>query len=197
MSLFIDHTKRSASELLADLSACRQFRHMSRRYHMAVIERAFQAVAKDWQVPRSVKHPDRDNPCTNCGRPRSKFNLGRPGLCYRCYASDGKNIRELWVEDVFMTAILMRGFSCDACDAVTTPGEEESRNAAIKMLENMDGAVKPVLCPHCETNFKQFCSTNYGKGAWRMSPDRDVEKMTLAWLAQKVKVLAEAVRSAA
>lgn len=190
MSLFIDHTKRSAAELSADLSACRQFRHVSRDYHKTIIERTFLAAAKCWIGREAIKHPNPNNLCTNCGKPRSKFSTG-VGLCYRCYASDGINTRELWVEDVFLTAVQMRGFTCDACGQVAEPQEDERRNAVIRMLENIDGAVKPILCPTCAQDFKRWCSSNYGRGSWRTAHFRDVEKMALGWFAQKVKVLAE------
>lgn len=194
MSLFIDHTKRSASELLADLAACRQFRHISADYRQKIIDRSFLAIAKAWMGPKAIKHPDPNNLCTNCGQPRSKYNQGGPGLCYRCYASEGVNIRDLWVEDVFQQAVRMRGFSCDACGTVQhfKEGEDdEARNAVIQMLDSLDGKVKPVLCGECTTAFKAYTSRYFGKSAWRHASPRDLEKMTLCWFALKVKLLAE------
>lgn len=196
MSLFVNHTKRSADELLADLSRCRQLRHISPSYQKAIIERTFLAVAKCWIGREAIKHPNPNNLCTNCGKPRSKFSVG-VGLCYRCYASDGMETRELWVEDVFLTAIEMRGFTCDACAQVSEPPEGERRNAVHAMLQNIDGAVRPILCPVCGQDFKRWCSSNYGRGSWRTAHYRNVEKMALGWFAQKVKVLAEKVVKAA
>lgn len=193
MSLFIDRTKRSADELLADLSACRQYRHVSRKYQKDVIAQAFLALAKAWMGPKAIKHPNPNNLCSNCGTPRSKFSCG-VGLCYRCYATTGIETRELWVEDVFGKAIEMRGLSCDACDEVFRPSEEEHRNAIAAVLANIEGAVQPILCPACTTDFKRFCSQNYGFKAWRLATSRDLEKMAIGWLAQKVKVLAEQVK---
>lgn len=198
MILFVDHTKRSAAELAADLSACRQFRHISADYYEKIITRAYEAAAKCWIGPKAIKHPDPNNPCTNCGQPRSKFTGGNRGLCYRCYASEGKNIRDLWVEDVFITAVEMRGFTCDCCNEIARPDDHEvRRNAVINMMASMDGAVRPVFCLFCISDFKGYCSRNFGKGSWRHAPERNLEKMLIAFLAQKVKSLAERVKSAA
>lgn len=193
--LFVDHTKRSASELLVDLSACRQLRHISENYQHKIIEQAYIALARAWMGPKAIKHPNPNNPCTNCGQPRSKFNYG-PGLCYRCYGSKGISERDLWIEDVFLLAVEMRGYKCDACDE-TCKGynDDENRNAVINMLDSMDGAVKPALCRGCLQDFKCFCTRRFGKASWRHAKARDLEKMILCWVAQKVKSLAERVKS--
>lgn len=194
MSIFIDHTKRSADELLADFSACRQLRHISAQARQELIRLTFMVVAKCIYGHKQIKHPDPTNLCSNCGAPRSKYS-GGTGLCYRCYGISGE---VLWVEDVFMTAVRERGFSCDACGSVYKPKDEEhQRRAVLNMLENMDGAVKPVLCLDCATDFKKFASRSFGKACWRTAPGRDIEKILLAWFAQKVKVLAERVKNAA
>jgi len=48
-----------------------------------------------------------------------------------------------------------------------------------------------VLCDRCSQDFKTYCSRSFGKGSWRTYRPRDIEKMAVAWFAQKVKVLAE------
>lgn len=189
--LFIDHTRRSASELLADLSACRQLRHISVAYRQRIIEETYLLMAQLWMEREAIKHPNPNNPCTNCGQLRSKFSYG-PGLCYRCYACKGIEERDLWVEDVFWQAIHMRGFTCDACGKIKKPRDDkEARNVVSNMLDSMDGEVRPVLCLTCISDFKSFCSRSYGKASWRHAEKRDLEKMVLGWFAQKVKVAAD------
>lgn len=191
MSVFVNNTKRSAGELLADLTACRQFRHISDDGKKKIICGSYEYMAKLWMGKNAVKHPDPNNPCANCGRPKSKLSPG-PGLCFRCYASEAVETRELWVEDVFAEAVSKRGFKCDCCDDICHPqDDDETRFAVIRMLNNIDGAVQPVLCLSCFQDFKTFCSRNFGLRSWRTAHPRDVEKMAIGWFAQKVKVLAE------
>lgn len=196
MNLFLDHTKRSADELSADLAACRQFRHIAERGREKIIGEAYLAIAKCWMGPKAIKHPNPNDLCTNCGTPRSKYGSGS-GLCYRCYASSGIYTRELWIEDVFLLAVELRGFTCDVCNEVHRPQEAAKRNTVGRILANLDGGVKPVLCGGCETDFKSFCSRSYGSRSWKYAQERDIEKMALGFFAQKVKVLAEQVKRSA
>lgn len=192
MTLFVNSTKRSAGELLADLSACRQFRHLDDAKRQEAVSRTYVWMAECWMGPKAVKHPDPSKPCVSCGTPRSKYSGTGAGKCFRCYALESESARDLWVEDVFAMAAEHFGFTCDGCDEIAHT--EATRIVAVRALENFDGAVKPVLCPRCDKDFKSFASRNFGRGAWRTTYYRDGEKMALAWFAQKVKRLAERVK---
>lgn len=189
--LFTDNTRRRAPELMADLANCRQFRHLSEAQRREILEKTFLRMAEAWMGREKIKHPDPSNPCTACGRPRSKYSVNS-GLCFRCYAAKGIEDRELWAEDVFEEAVSLHGVMCDACgDIHRARITAEIRIIAINILDNMSGVVRPILCQPCAGDFKSFCSRNYGYAAWRILPPREVERMSLAWFAQKVKVLAE------
>lgn len=191
MSLFVNNTVRSVDAALADLAACRQFRHLTGTERAAIIDGTTAHVSES-RAAWSLKHPNPDNQCIKCGEPRSVYSMGRLGLCRNCYMT---NLVDLWIEDVFTVAVKLCGFSCDACGRVFEVHEIERRFAAKRCLENLDGIVKPILCPGCSQDYKSFCSRHCGR-AWRSMPARDIEKMSLAWLAQKVKVLAQKVRAA-
>lgn len=191
MSLFVDNTRRGAGELLADLASCRQFRHLTDEQRQAALKETFTLLAELWMGREAVKHPNFGNPCTACGGPRSKHRTN-PGLCFKCYAVKGIQERDLWAEDVFETAVGLYGVKCDACgDVYHARIEQEKRVIADRILDNLGGQVKPILCQDCGGDFKSFCSRNYGQGSWRTGHPRQVERMALAWFAQKVKVLAE------
>ena len=191
MSLFIDNTRRSTKELLADLATCRQFRHLSEGDRLGAIKETFLTMAELWMGREAIKHPNPSNPCTGCGQPRSKWSYG-PGLCHKCYAAKGLEERDLWVEDVFEFAVSLHGIKCDSCgDIHHARIDAEKRFLAKQILENMVGIVRPVLCQGCAQDFKSFCSRNYGQASWRTAPPRYLERMALAWFAQKVKVLAD------
>lgn len=189
MTLFVNHTVRSSDQLLGDLADCRQFRHLRAEQLQPVLDETAERLRKS-RDKLTLKHPDPENPCTNCGEPRSKINMGAPGLCWRCYV--GK-VCDFWVEDVFSVAIDLHGLSCDACGTTFEVDEGYRRQAAMRCNHNLEGSVRPVLCPSCTQDFKGFMSRNFGR-AWRRASSGDQDKMALAWLAQKVKVLAERVK---
>lgn len=191
MSLFVNNTVRSAGETLADLAACRQFRHLNDAGRSSVIDETAAKVKA--AMCRFTKHPDADNPCLGCGEPRSKFSLGIPGLCWNCYIY---RTTDFWIEDVFATAIKMYGFSCDHCGDVEAVEADQQQAAAYRIASNLEGKVAPILCSKCGQQLKAYCSKHFGRG-WRAAPSRNVEKMAIAWFAQKVKVLAEEVKRAA
>ena len=119
MSLFVNKTRRSADELLADLTCCRQFRHLTKGKRRKIVEDTYQLMAELWIGREAIKNPNPNSLCAKCGTPRSKFSGSHDGLCYRCYATNGINERDLWVEDVFEMAVETYGFSCDACDEIS------------------------------------------------------------------------------
>lgn len=150
-------------------------------------------MAELWMGREAIKHPNPNNPCIACGRPRSKTSIHQ-GLCLKCYAVKGIQERDLWAEDVFEMAVRLYGVKCDACGNIHHARiEQEKRIIADRVLENLSGQVKPILCQNCAGDFKAFCSRNYGQGSWRSGHPRHVERMALAWFAQKVKVSAEAL----
>lgn len=195
MSLFLDNTKRSASELLADLALCRQFRHLGAEQREKTIHQTYAWATNRILGYKQSKRVDRSKPCMDCGEPRSIYGT-EIGRCFRCYSINSESFRDLWVEDVFNIALDSYGFTCDSCTEIEGVTDDEARKVAVAILEN-DGAFRPILCRKCAEDYKRFCSRNYGKGSWRSSPSRDIEKMALAWFAQKVKNLAiERVKAA-
>lgn len=190
--LFANQCVQPASVQFVELAACRQLKHLTDDHRTRVIRDTYLWMAECWMGRPDIKHPDPSNLCANCGKPRSKHSLAANGLCFKCYAVKGGEERDLWTEDVFWTAVEIYGFTCDACGQNYKPNNSpDCRAAATCMLESRNGLVRPVLCYPCTSDFKSFASRNYGRGSWQSPNYRAVEKIALAWLAQKVKVLAE------
>lgn len=191
---FLNLTMRSADELLADLQACRQLRHLGDDERQAVILSAFEA--RDNGFPyQEPKHPNSHNLCERCGNPRSKYSHGT-GLCPACYRARAAEQRQtLWTEDVFEIAMTRHGYRCDTCEQVTAIPADRVEAAATRILENMDGKVRVMLCKTCAQKFQAFSTREFQRNVRSDSPD--IDKIMMAFIAYEVHKAAMRVVQAA
>lgn len=88
-------------------------------------------------------------------------------------------------QEAFEEAVSTHGASCDICGGKSTVEERKWRWAAQRMLENLDGFVKLMLCPTCSTRFARFCSRHF-KRETRIPWSTELEQMMLAFIADEV-----------
>lgn len=191
---FTNLTVRSADDVLADLAACRQLRHLTDDERQAVVTSAFDELRRPAPY-RALKHPSLDNLCDGCGKQRSIFSHGI-GLCPSCYRHRAAMlITTVRVSAVFKIAIREHGFACDICSRATKPKEIEALERAVDhALNNLDGRVALMLCPKCTTLFKGFCSREFSRDATAINRE-DYGKLTLAYLAFEVRKIARRIHA--
>lgn len=148
---FINATARSASDLLADLQACRQLRHVSDIDKQAIIHFFFGEIENGLLEGKSL--------------------------------STGRYF--VWSHEAFEEAVSVHGHACDCCDAIVEVEERHWRYAADRMLNNMDGELRLMLCRVCSERFGRFCQRHFQREV-RVPWSRDLEQMMLAFIAHEL-----------
>lgn len=157
---FINATARSASDLLADLQACRQLRHVSDIDKQAIVQFFF------GEIENSLLE-----------------NKRLPGT--KGSGPNGGGRYFVWSREAFEEAVSVHGVSCDCCNSIVAVSEDRWRWAADRMLHNLDGEVRLMLCSVCSARFSRFCSRHFQREV-RVPWSRDLEQMMLAFLAHEL-----------
>lgn len=187
-SLFQNLTARSAGDLLADLAACRQLRHLTDADREMVAKEVFAPNRAQYMPPKMTKL---GQICSQCKRPKSD-NATIHGLCQACYRNNAVE-RVVWMSDAFQVAMKHYGYSCDCCATVVEVSDEDARRAGDRALENLDGKSKLMLCKKCNTRFKAFATREFDREV-RTRFDSELEKIMVAFVAQTVLTEADRVR---
>jgi hypothetical protein len=183
-------TVRSAGDLLADLTACRQFRHLTDSDRHAVCTQAFSPHRHEYQAP--VYKTSMGLTCSVCGRPRSDHGaINKTSKCIACYRNTAIE-RVVWIADAFTLVMQNYGYSCDTCGEVVEVKDGDCRRAADRALDNLDGIARLLLCKRCSIKFKAFATREFDREA-RSKFDSGLEKIMVAFLAKQVYILARRV----
>lgn len=171
---------RSAADLVADLKACRQFRHLTDADREAIAEQAFHPHRHEYQPPKY--NVTKTIPCDTCGRPKTDNGCTRCLACSRNAATE----RVVWASDAFAVAMQHHGYSCDTCAVVIEVADEDARRAGDRALDNLDGLARLFLCKECSKHFKAFATREFDREA-RSRFDRDLEKIMVAFIASRLQ----------
>lgn len=148
---FINATARSASDLLADLQACRQLRHVSDIDKQAMVHFFFGEIESGLLESRKL--------------PNGRYFV--------------------WLHEAFEEAVSVHGYSCDCCGSIVEVREDCWRYAADRMLHNLDGQARLMLCDVCSSRLSRFCSRHFQREV-RILWSRDLEQMMLAFIAHEL-----------
>lgn len=105
-------------------------------------------------------------------------------------AIDGRPVIRLTA--AFADVVSAHGYSCDTCGTIVDVPAEKIRQAADRILDNLDGRVRLLLCQRCSGWFDRFCLKEFGRSA-RASFNDELEQMMLAFIAAATRKIAKTV----
>lgn len=93
------------------------------------------------------------------------------------------------LDEVFGAFLSEFGCACDCCGTMNPVPADRVRRGADRMLSNLDGLTKLILCKECSNSFDSFCRRRFHRDT-RVVYSAELESMMLGFIAWKVKCAA-------